>query len=71
MGMNFPVFFSTGDTVVTVSVPIVNDNVFEPEEDFSLTLVIPQSTVEIGIIMGVPLLASVIINIKDYEGEYC
>ena len=67
--MHFPVFFSTGDTMVALSIPIVNDNVFEPDEDFSLTLVIPQSTVEIGVVTGVPLLATVII--EDDEGEYC
>ena len=69
MGMNFPVFFSTGDTMVALSIPIVNDNVFEPDEDFSLSLVIPQSTVEFGVITGVPLLATVII--EDDDGEYC
>ena len=36
MGMNFPDFFSTGDTVVTLSVPTVNGNVFEPDADFLL-----------------------------------
>ena len=69
MGMNFSVFFSTGDTMIALSILIVNDNVFEPDEDFSLTLVIPQSTVEIGVISGVPLLATVII--EDDDGEYC
>ena len=66
--MSVPVFFSTGDTAVTFSIPIVNDDVFEPNEDFSLTLVIPKSTQEMGVITGAPFKANVII--EDNDSEY-
>ena len=68
MGERFPVFFDTEDTRATFSIPIINDNVYEPDEDFSLTLVIPQSTQDILVVRGDKFLANVII--EDDESEY-
>ena len=68
MGERFPVFFDTEDTRATFSTPIINDDVYEPDEDFSLTLVIPQSTQDIGVVRGDKFMANVII--EDDESEY-
>ena len=67
MGKNFSVFFDTEDTRATFTIPIINDNVFEPDEDFSLTLVIPQRTQDISVVKGDKFMANVII--EDDESE--
>ena len=67
MGESFPVVFDTEDTRATFTIPIINDNVFEPDEDFSLTLVIPQRTQDISVIRGDKFMANVII--EDDESE--
>ena len=67
MGESFQVFFNTEDTRATFTIPIINDNVFEPDEDFSLTLVIPQRTQDISVVKGDKFMANVII--EDDESE--
>ena len=68
MGERFPVSFDTEDTRATFSIPIINDDVYEPDEDFSLVLEIPRSTQDILVVRGDKFLANVII--EDDESEY-
>ena len=56
-----------GVTKANVSIPIVDDNVFEPDEDFSLTLEIPQPAQDIGVMRGDPFMATVIITNDESE----
>lgn len=67
MGESFQVFFNTEDTRANFTIPIINDNVFEPDEDFSLTLVIPPRTQDISVVKGDKFMANVII--EDDESE--
>ena len=68
IGRDFPVFFTTGLTKANTSIAIVDDIIFEPDEDFFLTLEIPQPAQDIGAMRGDPHMATVII-IND-ESEY-
>ena len=67
MGEHFRVSFDTEDTRATFSIPIINDDVFEPDEDFSLVLEIPRSTQDILVVRGDKFMANVII--EDDESE--
>ena len=67
MGREFPVFFPAGVTKANFSIPIVNDDIFEFDENFFITLEIPQPAANIGVMRGVPFQATV--TITDDEGE--
>ena len=66
-GGDYPVIFPAGSTKESFSIPITNDDMFELDETFFLTLVIPQPAQDIGVMRGVPFMAAVTI-IND-EGE--
>ena len=66
-GREFPVFFPAGATKTNFGFPIVNDDIFELDENFFITLEIPQPATNIGIMRGEPVQATV--TIRDDEGE--
>ena len=66
-GREFPVFFPAGETKANFSIPIVDDNIFEFDENFFITLEIPQPAANIGVMRGQPFQATV--TITDDEGE--
>ena len=66
-GGDYPVIFPAGSTKKIFSIPIADDDIFETDETFFLTLVIPQPAQDIGVMRGVPFMATVTI-IND-EGE--
>ncbi len=59
------VFLADGQTVGTFSIPIVNDNIFEPAETFTVTLSNPTA----GAVLGTPSSATVTINDDDTAGD--
>ena len=66
-GGDYPVIFPAGSTKANFSIPIIDDDIFETDETFFLTLVIPQPAQAIGVMRGDPFMANVTI-ISD-EGE--
>ena len=66
-GGNYSVSFTAGSTKESFSIPITDDDIFETDKTFFLTLVIPQPAEDIGVMRGVPFMAAVTI-IND-EGE--
>ena len=51
-GEGFSVAFSIGDTVISFNIPIVDDDVVEASEQFSLRLEIPDKAASSGITKG-------------------
>ena len=66
-GGDYPVIFPAGSTKESFSIPITDDDIFETDETFFLTLVIPPPAQVIGVMRGDPFMATVTI-IND-EGE--
>ena len=66
-GGDYLVFFPAGYTKENLSIPITDDDIFELDETFFLTLVIPQPAQAIGVMRGDPFMANITI-ISD-EGE--
>ena len=61
----YSVTFLAGNTVGALIIPIIDDNIFEENENFNLT--INSSTLPIGAMVGYPGLATV--TIVDYGGK--
>ena len=66
-GGDYPVIFPAGSTRANFSIPITDDDIFESDETFFLTLVIPQPAQNIGVMRGDPFMATV--TIIDDDGE--
>ena len=66
-GGDYPVIFPAGSTKANFSIPITDDDIFELDETFFLTLVIPQSAQAIGVMRSDPFMATV--TIIDDDGE--
>ena len=66
-GGDYPVIFPAGSTKESFSIPITNDDIFETDETFFLTLVIPPPAQAIGVMRGDPYVATV--TIRNDEGE--
>lgn len=64
-GKEFSAFFPAGETKASFNITIVDDNVFEPDEYFSLTLEIPQPALDIGVMGGDPCIANSTITSND------
>ena len=64
---DYPVIFQAGFTKENFSIPIVDDDIVELDETFFLTLVIPQSAQDIGVMRGDPFMATVTIINDDGE----
>ena len=65
-GESFLVTFPAGVNVITFNVPIINDNIAELAESFTLDLAIPPASTAMGVIAGSPDTATV--NVMDDEG---
>ena len=70
IGREFFVMFPPGSTKDSFTVPIINDDVFEFDEMFSLALEIPQSAQNIGVMRGVPFMANVTIINDECESTF-
>ena len=66
-GGDYPVIFPAGSTQESFSIPIVDDDIFETDETFFLTLVIPQPAQDIGVMRGDPFMATVTIINDERE----
>ena len=66
-GREFPVFFPAGVTKAKFSIFIVNDGIFERDENYFITLEIPQPTANIGVMRGKPFQATVTIINDESE----
>ena len=66
-GGNYSVIFPAGSTKENFSIPIRDDDIYENDETFFLTLVIPQPAEDIGVMRGDPFMA--IVTIIDDDGE--
>ena len=66
-GGDYPVIFPAGSTKANFSIPIIDDDIYENDETFFLTLVIPQPAQNIGVMRGDPFMATV--TIIDDDGE--
>ena len=66
-GGDYPVIFPAGSTKESFSIPITDDDIFENDETFFLTLVIPQPAQDIGVMRGVPFMATVTIINDERE----
>ena len=66
-GGDYSVFFPAGSTKENFSIPIIDDDIFESDESFFLTLVIPQPAQNVGVMRGDPFVATV--TIIDDDGE--
>ena len=67
MGEEFLASFSPGETRASFRIPIIDDDFSEPDETFSLTLEIPQEAQNVGVMRGVPFMATVTITHDDRE----
>ena len=67
IGREFPVSFPARATKANFSIPIVNDDIFELDENFFLTLEIPQPAANIGVIRGEPFQATITIINDESE----
>ena len=65
-GEHFTVTFPAGVNVISFNVTIIDDNIAELAELFTLDLEIPDASAAMGIIKGSPDTATV--NIMDNEG---
>ena len=59
--------FPANSTKESFTIPIINDDVYELDEMFSLTLEIPQPAQDAGVMRGVPFMATVTITNDDRE----
>ena len=66
-GREFFVMFPANSTKESFTIPIINDDVYELDEMFSLTLEIPQPAQVAGVMRGVPYMATVTITNEDRE----
>ena len=66
-GVSFSVTFPAGVNAMSFNVPIINDNIAELAESFTLDLEIPAASAAMGVMKGSPDTATV--NIMDDEGE--
>ena len=66
-GGDFSVIFPAGSTKANFSIPITDDDIFETDETFLLTLVIPQPAQDIGVMRGVLFMCNVTIINDDGE----
>ena len=69
-GKDFFIMFSPGSTKESFKISIINDDVFEFDEMFSLALEIPQSAQNIGVMRGVPFMANVTIINDECESTF-
>ncbi|MDA8002873.1 MAG: hypothetical protein MPL62_16440 [Alphaproteobacteria bacterium] len=65
-GESFSVTFPAGVNMMSFNVSIINDNIAELDESFTLTLEIPAASMSFGVIAGSFDTATV--NITDSEG---
>ena len=61
------VTFPAGDNSVELTVPIINNDIAECPENFTLQLVIPQSAADLGVVTKSNDIAN--INIMDDDGK--
>ena len=61
------VMFPAGQNSVNLTVPIINDDIAECPENFTLQLVIPQSATDLGVVTKSNDIAN--INIMDDDGK--
>ena len=66
-GGGYPVIFPAGSTKENFGIPITDDDIFELDETFFLTLVIPRPAQDIGVMRGVPFMATVTIINDERE----
>ena len=66
-GGDYPVIFPAGSTKENFSIPITDDDIYENDETFFLTLVIPQPAQDIGVMRGDPFMATVTIINDECE----
>ena len=66
-GGNYSVIFPPRSTKENFSIPTTVDDIFELDETFFLTLVIPQPAQDIGVMRGDPFMATVTIINDDGE----
>ena len=66
-GGDYSVIFPVRSTKANFSIPITDDDIFENDETFFLTLVIPQPAQDIGVMRGDPFMANV--TTIDDDGE--
>ena len=71
IGREYPVIFPAGSTNENFSIPIIDDDIFELDENFFLTLVIPQPAQDIGVMRGVPFMANITIINDESECILC
>ena len=69
-GREFFVMFPPGSTKESFTIQIINDNVFESDEMFSLTLETPQPAQTIGVMRAVPFMATVTIINDECESTF-
>ena len=62
IGEEFSASFSPGQTKASFRIPIINDDVFEPDETFSLSLEIPKQAQDFGVVIGDPCILNGIIS---------
>ena len=67
IGRDYPVIFPAGSTNKNFSIPIIDDDIFELDETFFLTLVIPQPAQDIGVMKGDPFMATITIINDERE----
>ena len=67
IGREFSASFPARSTKANFSIPIVNDDIFELDENFYLTLEIPQPAANIGVMRGKPFQATVTIINDESE----
>ena len=66
-GGNYSVILPAGSTKENFSIPITDDDIFETDETFFLTLVIPPPAQDIGVMRGVLFMCNVTIINDDGE----
>ena len=66
-GGDYSVIFPARSTKESFSIPITDDDIFETDETFFLTLVIPQPAQDIGVMRADPYMATVTIINDDGE----
>ena len=66
-GGQFSVFFPPGENNISINVPIINDDVIEFDESFTLVLDIPEAAAALRVVRGSPDTATV--NILDNDSE--
>ena len=66
-GGDYSVIFPARSIKESVSIPITDDDIFDRDKTFFLTLVIPQPAQDIGVMRGVPFMCNVTIINDDGE----